>query len=350
MVLSCGGVAGEGGLDLVGEQADVDGAIVDAEVGDPSVRHTAAVDAPEARAAARGGSAIAAVLGLGADAQVASAVVQAVAVDVVDDHPLRRVHDHAVHEDGPAADVASGVEGAAAVRGRPRVAAEPLVVGRVHDRELVLRQRDVADVRVRRGRRPGAGGALRPAAEVAAHTAGRHADEPAVGVGAVRADEHAGPARFTRAGRTEAWAVAQEVLQWAGVRAVAAAGRGLRRVGHRRRARLAVPGCLLSSVLRRPFSVLRPPFSVVCPLFSVLRVLFSVLSHGWPFSLFGPFLVFQTLRPGGPREARKKACASTIGRSCTNFAKKWWSKTPHATVSPCGKRNKKICSDRRFGF
>ena len=308
VVLSCGGVAGEGGLDLVGEQADVDGAIVDAEVGDPSVRRAAAVDASESRAAARGRPAVAVVLGPGADAQVAAAVVQAVAVDVVDDHPLRRPHDHAVHEDGPAAGVACGVEGAAAVRRRPRVPAEPLVVGRVHDRELVLRQRDVADVRVRRGRRAGAGGALAPAAEIAAYAARRHAHELAVGVGVVHADEDAGAARFARGGPAAGRAVAQGRVQRAGVCAVAAAGRGLRRVGHGRRGRLAVPGCLLSSVL--------------CPALCVLRSRFSVLSHGWPFSLFVPSSCSKRCGRAASGSCAKKTRASIIGVKLHEFREK----------------------------
>ena len=45
----------------------------------------------------------------GADAEIEAAVIGLVAVDVVHDHALRRLHDLAVHEDGLALLFAGGV-------------------------------------------------------------------------------------------------------------------------------------------------------------------------------------------------------------------------------------------------
>ena len=50
---------------------------------------------------------VAAILAWGAEPQIAPAVVQAVAVDVVHDHPLGRLHDLAVHPDNALALTAS---------------------------------------------------------------------------------------------------------------------------------------------------------------------------------------------------------------------------------------------------
>jgi len=43
-------------------------------------------------------------------------------------------------------------------------------------------------------------------------------------------------------------------------------------------------------------------------------------------------------------------CASTMGRRCTNDAKKMMWKTALTRASPYGQMNKKICSDTRFIF
>jgi len=42
--------------------------------------------------------------------------------------------------------------------------------------------------------------------------------------------------------------------------------------------------------------------------------------------------------------------ASTMGRRCTNDAKKMMSKTASTRASLYGQMNKKICSDTRFTF
>jgi hypothetical protein len=88
------------------------------------------------------------VLSDGGGAEVGPAIVQAIAVDVVDDAPVRRPDKLAVHEDsrvlpvGPA-DGAFGVDHvlALSLAQPPFVSAEVLVVARIDDREPPLSQR-----------------------------------------------------------------------------------------------------------------------------------------------------------------------------------------------------------------
>jgi len=124
-------VAGLGGFGLVVERAEVMGLSFVLDRGVPFV--APGVDAFEAGLAAARGLVVLVLAGR-AVAQVAAAVVQAVAVDVVHDHPVGRLHDLAVHQDGAAGEGAAGVELAAAVEGVPAVAVEPFVIGGVPPR------------------------------------------------------------------------------------------------------------------------------------------------------------------------------------------------------------------------
>lgn len=95
-----------------------------------------------------------------ADAQVAAAVVQAVAVDMIDEHSLRRFHDLAVHEYEAAAIDSFGVM-RPVVRRRldlPLVPAEPFVVLGVDDGVHATGQGDIADAVIGRLGRVGAEG------------------------------------------------------------------------------------------------------------------------------------------------------------------------------------------------
>jgi hypothetical protein len=78
----------------------------------------------------------------GADAQIAPAVVCGIAVDMVHNGIVRRVHDLAVHEDQAAVLPACGVEAPAAgtARGKPFVLVEPFKVGGVNDGVLAFGQ------------------------------------------------------------------------------------------------------------------------------------------------------------------------------------------------------------------
>lgn len=147
-------VVGFGGFDLVVEGAEVDRLALIADGRDPLTGPLEKVDALEPRGPTAVRDAVAGVLFLRADAQVATAVVETVVVDVVDHGPLGRVHDESVHELELVAGAASGVEAATLVAvGEPSVPAEPLVVGSVNDGELAACQRNVADLTVRRRRR-----------------------------------------------------------------------------------------------------------------------------------------------------------------------------------------------------
>ena len=81
-----------------------------------------------------------------ADAEVAPAIVQAVAVDVVHHHPLGRSHDELMHADVPAAVRAIGIDLSTCRRGMPSVLVEPFVVGGVDDGVLALSESDVTHI------------------------------------------------------------------------------------------------------------------------------------------------------------------------------------------------------------
>jgi hypothetical protein len=89
---------------------------------------------------------VAQILSRRADPQVAPPVVQRVAIDMVDDHARRGFHDHPVHGDVASVTIAVRVDPAVLARGAPSVSAEPVVIGRVDDRELALGQGDVPNV------------------------------------------------------------------------------------------------------------------------------------------------------------------------------------------------------------
>ena len=81
-------IVGQRRFDLVVEGADVPGSAFEGDFRDELARRIVCADAFESgRALARLG--VAAILGLGAEAQVAAAVVQTIAIDVVDDESLR---------------------------------------------------------------------------------------------------------------------------------------------------------------------------------------------------------------------------------------------------------------------
>ena len=120
-----------------------------------------------------------------AETQIVAAVVQAVAVDVIDEHSLGGLHDFAVHEDEAAVLASLGVPRRVVGRGLdlPLVLVEPLVLGGVDDGVQATGQGDIAERVVGRVRRLDAEG---PEPEVAAGFVGDRADQ-ARGVGAIGA-------------------------------------------------------------------------------------------------------------------------------------------------------------------
>lgn len=188
-------VVGAGGLQFRGEQADGDHSAVDANRCFPLAEDFLVGDTFEARAMAVGAGVVS-VLQLGTDPQVMPAVVHAVAVDVIDNHPGRRVHNLAVHPDASASGsvVPAYVELAAATADAPLVLPESPEVPRFQHAELVLGQGDKADVVASGQPARATTGAFTAGTEVAARSVGRHAGQLAQSAGAVDADEQDPPA------------------------------------------------------------------------------------------------------------------------------------------------------------
>src|SRR4030042_4394726 len=84
---------------------------------------------------------VVAVVGARADAEIAPAVIGPVAVGMVDDHALRRLHDLAVHKDSPSLFGSGGVPLVVI----PVPPAEPLVGGGVHVGVTTAAQSDHPD-------------------------------------------------------------------------------------------------------------------------------------------------------------------------------------------------------------
>ena len=185
-------VVGTGGFDGVVVVAYVGGAAVAADrrfvlsavalPGDAFEEGTASV-AP----------AVAHVLGVGAVAKVPAAVVERAAVDVVDDHALRRLADLAVHVDRLSVFAAAGVQ-AVGAGDAPPAFAQRFVVGGIDDGEPVVGQRDEANLVVGRVRRVGVNDGAASAAEVGAAATGLDAGNAAGPVRRVRADPQDPPA------------------------------------------------------------------------------------------------------------------------------------------------------------
>ena len=149
-------------------------------------------DAPETCGPAWGPM-IAGILRPGAVPHVAFAIVQAVLIDMIDDHPFRRLHDDPMHQDTFAVLAPpDGIRGVFTPTHAPFVLAQLLEILRVHERELPLRQWDAAGPIV--GRRP-----IRPdlhprlRAEVATDAVGVDAARPPRRIRADRADHHPRP-------------------------------------------------------------------------------------------------------------------------------------------------------------
>ncbi len=136
------------------------------------------------------------VLGAVAQAQVAPAVVQAVAVDVVHALTLGRVLDEPVHVDHAAADTSLGVGPAVTGHQRaPFVVLEPLVVLGVHEGLAALGQGDVAEAAVRRVRRTFTDRRQPARAEVAADVVVEDLHQGARRPATVGTDQQARPGR-----------------------------------------------------------------------------------------------------------------------------------------------------------
>ena len=141
-VFDGGVVVGTSGLDLVVEIAEVTTSAFAFALDAPFARPLAARDAFEAGMAVACLTLVALVLGCGADTQVGSAGIAFVAVDVVYDHALRRLHDLAVHIHRAALLVPAGV----VICQTPAVLVEPVVIGGVDPGVAAVGQRDQADV------------------------------------------------------------------------------------------------------------------------------------------------------------------------------------------------------------
>jgi hypothetical protein len=138
-----GAVVGPGGIGLQVEIAERVVFAVLAILREPSITSLVVKDAFIAGGRAGFLLPIALVLGAVAEAEIEPAVVGLVAVAMVDQHALGRLHDLAVHEDRLALLAASGVAAAVHV---PLPPAEPLVVGGVDVGIEAVAQRDHADV------------------------------------------------------------------------------------------------------------------------------------------------------------------------------------------------------------
>jgi hypothetical protein len=136
-----GVVVGLGGGDLVWEKAEPAQSALDPELCTDSA--LSVVDAFESGLCAARLRAIVSILPWSADAEIEPAVVGHVAVPVVHDHPFRRLHDLAVHEDRPAPVGSCGVSAAVYV---PFPLVEPLVVGGVHVGVVASSQWNQADI------------------------------------------------------------------------------------------------------------------------------------------------------------------------------------------------------------
>lgn len=149
MVFYCGFVVGFCGVDLVIERAEVDSFSVDADSGAPSLHVPGPVDTLVLRA---GGpvefSSVPDILGVCCGPQVRLAIVQAVVIDMVAEHPVRDVDNKVVHLNifsGCVFAVGQRVNGVPCVRalvGVPFVLHQALVISRIDDGILALRQRD----------------------------------------------------------------------------------------------------------------------------------------------------------------------------------------------------------------
>ena len=138
-----GPVVGPGRIDLQVEIAEPVVLAVMAILGEPSVAPVVVKDPFVLGGAASGLAPAALVLRTGAEAEIGPTVVGLVAVGMVDQHPLGRLHDLAVHEDRLALLTPSGVAAAVQV---PLPPAEPFVVGGVNVGVEAVAQRNHADV------------------------------------------------------------------------------------------------------------------------------------------------------------------------------------------------------------
>ena len=118
-------VVGAGRVELLVEHAQPDALALVPEARVVLVRGLAVADALEAGFRVDVSGAVPLIFPGGAEAEVVTAVVQAVAVLVVHDHALGRIHDVAVHENVLIAHAAGGVPAATEV---PVVPAEPFVI------------------------------------------------------------------------------------------------------------------------------------------------------------------------------------------------------------------------------
>jgi len=198
-------VADPGRLDLVVEEADM---LVTAEGLDPGQPLVQAIDVPDALEARGAGveAAIVRVLQRRTDAEVALAVVQAVALDVIDHHAIRGVQDLPVHKDRASARPPDGIPARriarAAVQGAPLVLVQPIEVGGVDQGVLAMSQGDVLDAVVGRLRRRRPQGRLPPGAEVRAGAAAEDLPELARRLRMIDTDQvpAAAPGRRDRGG------------------------------------------------------------------------------------------------------------------------------------------------------
>ncbi len=196
MELAGDSVSGLGGFELVVEGAQVGGFTI---AGDTDVTFLGivlgAVDADELGGGVFGfaPAVIPGVLPLGADAEVGPSVVQAVVVDVIDDHALRRLHDELVHVQAFAVVFAEGVKHVAGGGDTPFPLIQPSVISRIDDGVFSPCQADVADFIVGRRRRICPHDWVAAGAEVSTGAPGGHFDRTAGSLFAIDTHQRAGP-------------------------------------------------------------------------------------------------------------------------------------------------------------
>ena len=195
VVFGGGPVVGSGGVDFFDEIAEVVALVVGGYLGGPFATPLVPVDAFVLRGLVPDAAQVPAVLGECTQAQVGSAVVQAVVVYVVNDEMVGGAGDLAVHFDAPAVLIADGVAIPGGAFREPCVAAKAFVVGGVDDREQASGQGDRARYAASR-----CGGAGR--VEIGAFAQERANDPTALGALSLLADQ-SGPAAACGVGREE---------------------------------------------------------------------------------------------------------------------------------------------------
>ena len=145
--LRCRSVVRLGRLDLIFKQAKIDCPTVATDGRPPLPAAGVPGDSFESRCCVVMVSFVTRILSRRAHAKIVPTVVMPVAVDVVDDHSCRRVHDESVHIDILAPDRAARITRTSPHR-VPPVPVEPFEIRRIDHRRLAVAEADIANALV----------------------------------------------------------------------------------------------------------------------------------------------------------------------------------------------------------